>query len=195
MRWTVIVALVAVSGAMACSTMQGAVRARAAKESGCPEESIEVEDLGSGGYRATGCDLTAVYDCAGTYLCVKQGQTAPAESASNGNTNANASPASTTARVHPPKELLCDEAFNHVYELSGAWAEWHPDRAVTPVPLRDVFLGVCHDLSMQQQACLVMPWGRTHRATCVTTLDALSATDRDRLDELFLVPSSPTTAR
>lgn len=172
--------------------MQGAVRARASNESGCPEESIEVEDLGSGGYRATGCDVSAVYDCVGGIarsLCVKEEQTtAPAAAAK-------AEPASTTARIHPPKEVLCDEAFNHVHELSGAWAEWHPDQDVTPVPSREAFIGVCHDLTMQQQACLVMPWGRTHRDSCVKTLDSLSEADRNRLDALFLVPSRSTTSR
>jgi hypothetical protein len=191
MRREGVVALVAISSALGCSTLQGAVRARAANESGCPEESIEVEDLGSGGYRTTGCDVTAVYNCIGggtvRTLCVKEEQTAPAAP--------KAEPTSTTARVHPPKEVLCDEAFNHVHELSGAWAEWHPDQDVTPVPAREAFISVCHDLTMQQQACLVMPWGRTHRASCVKTLDSLSDADRNRLDALFLVPAGPTTAR
>jgi hypothetical protein len=182
---------------MACSTLSDRVRARAANESGCAEDSIEVEDLGSGGYRATGCDVTAVYTCIGggmaSALCVKEEQSRPAAAAAAAASNP--APASTTPKVHAPKELLCDEAFNHVYELSGAWAEWHPDREVTPVPSRDAFLGVCRDLGQQQQACLVMPWGRTHRTSCVQTLDAMSATDRDRLDALFLVPSGTTTQR
>jgi hypothetical protein len=50
------------------------------------------------------------------------------------------------------------------------------------------FLSVCHDLSKEQQACLVMPGAREHRDQCAPYFDALAPQYRARLDALFLTP-------
>jgi hypothetical protein len=88
----------------------------------------------------------------------------------------------------PTDWSTCRHAFQHLPELAQAWAEWHPDRAPKPLPSRMEFLAVCHDLSKEQQACLVMPSGRTNRATCAPYFDALAPAYRERLDGLFLAP-------
>jgi hypothetical protein len=66
MRVAVVAGLLLVPVSMGRASLPGRVRERAANEFHCPEDSIEVEDLGSGGYRATGCDVTATYVCART---------------------------------------------------------------------------------------------------------------------------------
>jgi hypothetical protein len=88
----------------------------------------------------------------------------------------------------PTDSSACRQAFQHLPELAQAWAEWHPDRAPKPLPSRMEFLAVCHDLSKEQQACLIMPSGRTNRATCAPYFDALAPASRERLDGLFLAP-------
>lgn len=184
-----------VTASMGCSPQVSAVRLRAANEFNCPEESITVEDLGADSYRVTGCEVVATYHClsygygSGHVVCAKEEErAAPSESPE-------VSAGRQAAPVHPPKEVLCSEAFNHVHELASAWLEWHPEREAGPVPSQEEFIGVCHELSMQQQACLVMPWGRTHRASCVKQLDAVDEEKRAQLDGLFLKPAGPAAAR
>jgi hypothetical protein len=50
------------------------------------------------------------------------------------------------------------------------------------------FLAVCHDLSKQQQGCLVMPDAKLNRDECAPYFDKLSPRYRARLDALFLAP-------
>lgn len=49
-----------------CSGTADALRARFARERGCPEAQVRVEDEGGNQFRASGCEQRAVYVCGST---------------------------------------------------------------------------------------------------------------------------------
>jgi hypothetical protein len=53
----------AVSIVVGCATASGIVQTRAASEFECPEDNVEVENIGGTTFRASGCGQTAVYTC------------------------------------------------------------------------------------------------------------------------------------
>jgi hypothetical protein len=80
----VLVVMLAVSTA-ACATggMEDAARARAANDLKCPEDKVNLVEIGGTSYRAKGCGDSAVYDCTQSaghstldaeYLCVPEGE-------------------------------------------------------------------------------------------------------------------------
>jgi len=62
--------------------MRAAATDRAVIDLSCPSDKIEVEDVGGGAYRATGCNRTATYVCSTgdhvTTTCVREGAGEPA---------------------------------------------------------------------------------------------------------------------
>ncbi len=54
-------ALTACVGPM--SEMQLGARERFSRQYRCPEESVRVEELGTGAYRTSGCRRSAIYQC------------------------------------------------------------------------------------------------------------------------------------
>jgi hypothetical protein len=48
-----------------CSTMSSKARTRAASDLNCPDTGVVVEEVAHNAYRATGCNQTVAYQCAG----------------------------------------------------------------------------------------------------------------------------------
>jgi hypothetical protein len=141
-----------------------------------------------------------VYDCTRSghfdYVCVPETAVGPSESKASG-------PAKDEEQTPQPDESspstagngegdgdACRQAFKHIEDLASAWHEWFPDREAKPTPSRTEFLSVCHSLSREQQACLVMPYGRTNRSACAPLFDKLAPSYRARLDGLFFAPQT-----
>jgi hypothetical protein len=82
----------------------------------------------------------------------------------------------------------CHLAFLHIRELVQAWSGWYPERAPKPAPSLSEFLGACRVLSKPQQACLVMPFGKTRRSDCEPYLAGLTQEQREGLDEVLSEP-------
>jgi len=60
-----------------CHGFEPSVRRNMSEDVKCPEEKIQVKQLPGGGYEASGCGKTEVYDCTwpegGTRTCVRRG--------------------------------------------------------------------------------------------------------------------------
>jgi hypothetical protein len=82
--WVLVVSIVAAGCA---ATQDSVVKTRYAREAGCAEPQVKVEDLGGSAYKASGCGTAMTYVCAygGTSgrpaTCVKEGTAMPDEQA------------------------------------------------------------------------------------------------------------------
>jgi hypothetical protein len=185
---------------LGCVTPDAVARTRAASDFHCKEEHVTITELGGTSYRAEGCDHSAVYDCTGSKVAIAGygGQTSggttdyvciPERGAKSDEDEASSrSDSDEAAEASAQQAEVCRKAFQHVGELTAAWAEWHPDRNGKPPPGRAEFLGVCRSLTPKQQLCLVMPYAKSYRSTCEKTLGSLDVTLSGRLDDLFLAP-------
>ncbi len=64
MRALMLVALFAAVGCIGTmSEMQLGARERFSRQYRCPEDRVTVEELGTGGYRTSGCRRSAIYQC------------------------------------------------------------------------------------------------------------------------------------
>lgn len=76
----VVLGLLAV-GIGACHGFEPTVRRGMSFDAKCPEDKIEVKPLGGGGYQASGCGKSVVYDCSwpegGTRTCTPRGAPPP----------------------------------------------------------------------------------------------------------------------
>ena len=68
-------------GICGCHGFEPTVRRDMSVEARCPEEKIEVKPLGEGGYQASGCGKSTVYDCSwpegGARRCTPRGVAPP----------------------------------------------------------------------------------------------------------------------
>jgi hypothetical protein len=184
---------------------------RAANDFGCSKEQITITNIGGTSYRAEGCGQNVVYDCTGSavqsgpgqmggvtsnYVCVPETPVRPPESTAS-------HPAKDVEQTPQPAESSpstagngagdsddCRQAFRQIDDVVAAWHEWFPDREPKPTPSRMEFLSVCHTLSPEQQACLNLPYGRTHHSACGPLFDMLAPSYRARLDGLFFAPQA-----
>ena len=92
----------------------------------------------------------------------------------------------------PSKDLRrCGRAYDAIDDLADAYTEWNKDREpLVDKPARPAFLAVCGDLPPDTQACLLLPYGNTHRPDCAEAFDSLPRRERLRLDGLFLKPAA-----
>ena len=103
-------AFVAGCGPMiAAGMMKSAARDRAVVDLNCPEDDIQVEDVGGGAHRTTGCGLTATYVCAagGTIVCVREkdpekAKAAPVAAAAKPSSNPSEASSASSKPVQTP---------------------------------------------------------------------------------------------
>lgn len=81
------VLVVSIVAAGCAATQDSVVKTRYAREAGCAEPQVKIEDLGGSAYKASGCGAAMTYVCAygGTSgrsaICVKEGTAMPDEQA------------------------------------------------------------------------------------------------------------------
>ena len=79
---------------------------------------------------------------------------------------------------------VCGKAFDSVAELATMWSERN-GAAEVQKPERAEFVSTCGDLPEQVQLCLTVKYEHSHHEKCSASFDALSETEKARLDALF----------
>lgn len=99
---------------IACSTMSGVVRERASHELECPEDDLEVDEIGGTSFVASGCGRSGTYTCADSHrttgrqvVCVRDDPPPSADDNSKspaqaGRTNAEPSSSARVTNNAPP---------------------------------------------------------------------------------------------